>query len=331
MFKVQPVFVNNQAKKQFLEFFLSRVNRFAEAHSSEWQPDMAWSLEDIDKLLVEFSFKNVVYPFTNRQLIQVATWVKEKYGIFKRFSVEEMAVVLSHTFSEKADNPKAESLTHYVSLMMDTLQRWDECPMGFNMVSKEELVPFILAKIAENPPAVQDPPIIEETIDDIIEKGDSEDEAGAGNKDDEDEAVEGDVVEDAKVEDEAVIEESTEEIEEPVKSRDHKKESSKKESSKKVPPKASAKKSSPKTSQPFHPPKGPKLVQFIKSLLEDYLQLENPKDHHRQEMVRFARSLEKEANAEKYYTAIIQKAIKLTEPEDEYNVAAMVEDIMENM
>ena len=329
MFKVQPVFVNNQAKKQFLEFFLSRVNRFAEAHSSEWQADMAWSLEDIDKLLVEFSFKNVVYPFTNRQLTQVATWVKEKYGIFKRFSVEEMAVVLSHTFSEKADNPKAESLTHYVSLMMDTLQRWDECPMGFNMVSKEELVPFILAKIAENPPAVQDPPIIEETIDDIIEKGDSEDEAGAGNEDDEDEAVEGDVVEDAKVEDEAVIEESTEEIEEPVKSRDQKKESPK-EVSKKVPPKASAKKGVSKAPQIFHPPKGPKLVQFIKSLLEDYLQLENPKDSHRQEMVKFARNLV-ETNAEKYYTSIIRKAIKLTETKDEYNVAAMVEDIMENM
>lgn len=301
MFKVQPVFISEAAKKAFLEFFLPRINGFAEAHSAEWSHDMAWSIEDVDKVLSEFYFRNIKFPFSQTQLRLASSWIKERYVVFKRFSVEEIAVVISYTTRPEANAPEAKTLKEYIFYLAETLQKWEDCPVGFSKLNTYEVLDFIFGKIFENPPSVEDPPIASEEHPDPVPPSKEASKNIEENSEEEEEN-------------------ETDEIEEPE---------LKIKPTKKVPPK---KKEVKKPTKPFSPPKGPKLVEFIKALLIQCLEIDSVSENHRQTMVKFARSLEKETNAKKYFTQVVEKAIEVTKKDDEeveYDVGAIVEFLIE--
>lgn len=287
MFRVRQVFVNAAAKDSFFKFFLKRVNGFAQAHSSEWQDDMAWSIEDVDKLLNEFSFSEVGYPFSKPQLTLVASWIKEKYDLFKRYSAEEIAAVFARAPAPPSD-PSSFQLKDYITALITALKNWEECPVGFGRVGIDDIYRIIFDRIFQNPPRVQDPPLVSE-------------EEGAPPEEPEDQEVPS-AADSAEVEIEEAEEEEKEEEEETEEIITLKKV--------KKPEVAKKEKTKQKPSKPFTAPKGPKLVECVKSLLA-CLEVEAVPTI-RQELVKFGRSLEKETNAKKFYGQLTEKAFELT-------------------
>lgn len=283
MFATTPVFVQKN-KKAFLDFLLERVNNFAEVCAGrEWNPEMAWKSSHVDEILTEFSLGNIFFPFSNEQLLIVASWIQQgpKGDLFSRFSGEELVAVLGKEQSGK-------NIAEYFQAMITALKDWEECPRGYSNQNTSFLTEYLLDQIlsyAGDPEILEitaegeedEQSEVESTTDPLEVEGEAEDgeevevEDEAEEEDDVPEEVETEVDEDEEPEPDEVSE--MEEPEPP------KKVTPAKTSLKIVPkssppktkvatPKKPAPKAAPKPQGRYRIPQGPALKTIIESVIE---------------------------------------------------------------
>jgi hypothetical protein len=289
MFPTNQIFVSNKAKNDFLAFFLKRINDYADAaQAADWTNEKAWTLQDVNGLLEEYSFKNIKTPFTQKQRLMVAGWIRKGPGLefFARYSEKDLEAVMAEVQSDE----DSSHVMDYLFGLVNAIQDWDGCPVGFAKITPYVVVDSLKNKLFENHPAVPDPSIR------------TEEEAEAVEEEEEDDTEEIEV-EEKEVEKKPIPKEKSKEVSKPEKS------TKKEEISKKAP-------APPK--KVFQIPGGPKLIAFVKTIFTD-LEIENVSNEQRAEVVKFARSRDKKEEGAKWVDAVIKKAIKVAgEKEDAY-------------
>lgn len=305
-----------QAKAQFIEFLLNRINMYFDVISQTGSPEQKWTAADIDRMLEEFSAGNIIFPFSKPQLFTIAKWFRTapKGELLKRFKDEELVQVLSEV-------TEGDNLREYVLELSKTLTAWDECPRGFSRGDQnreKDLANWVLTNLlnrdvgleAENevdPPILEDSPEEENKAEEVEEVQESTTE---GLDLEEEASLE--VPEDLEEEEEAEVEE----IEVP-------------------PPKAKTPTPSKKITppQPFTPPKGPVLVKLVNSLMEYMEPTKAPAlqvvASQRNKLVKYATErLGNRESLEDYIKALTEQTIDVCDRGGDYKVKDIVEDAL---
>lgn len=302
---------------------------------------MAWKSNHIDDILTEFSLGNIFFPFSDEQLLIVASWIQQgpKGELFSRFSGEELVGVLGKEQSGK-------NIAEYFQAMITALKDWEECPRGYSNQDTSFLTEYLLDQILSY---AGDPEILE-IVQDVEEDEQSEAESTTDplvGEVDEVEDVEGEEEVETEVDEADEVEEEPEpdevsEIEEP----EPPKKVTPAKTSLKIVPKASpppAKKSAPKAAPKpqgrYRIPQGPALKTIIELVIECTQPTKdltpNQTSAAKTKLQEFSRTLDGQADSLQGFVGIMMKrAIEICDPKskpENYHMSDIVTFVIDSL
>lgn len=150
MFASKQVFVSQDAKTEFFNFLVDRINSFAVSVGDAINSDPTWKVADLEKILEDYSFKNIQFPFGEKQLSEVVDMLRNApYGtLFRRYTTQEIVTHIYKNYVGFPDGVKV-TLRDYLHRLVSILQEWDDCPAGFVRTDSSEIVDFLSQCILE--------------------------------------------------------------------------------------------------------------------------------------------------------------------------------------
>jgi hypothetical protein len=299
MFNIKPVFSSESVQEKFLTFLLDRVNNFAEAHAKDWTPEHLWTIKNFYDIVEEFSVSNIVIPFDHHQLLVVAKMLIENEPgskLLKRYKPEEIVEVFAGVSAE------GRNFKDYLSSLISSLQNWEDCPLGFSKLHNMDIVNFLIESFSKK---------------NFSESPEDSDSDSTENLDVDKVPP---LVPMAKKDFVFSIKEPKKPEKEPAKG-------SVLDFSVDPDPTPLPKKKTKEPKKPFETPKGPKLVAFIKRII-DMLEYK-AESSQRQQIVALCRNLSGFSDPKNYVTRVIDIVKDVCVLDEDYNFEEIINDLAE--